>query len=175
MIVELIDIPEEGLELTFREPVPLGADVGVSPDACLVEAELFLARIGVGVAIRGSFRSTLQFTCCRCLEGFRLALGEAFEVHYLPAREVAPEGEYELSAGELDVLPLQEERIDITALLQENLLLNIPLQPVCRETCCGLCPRCGASLNAGPCGCPERSADPRWDALAKLKATRSRP
>jgi hypothetical protein len=77
-----------------------------------------------------------------------------------------------IAGGDLDVVPLVEDRIDLGALLQENVLLSLPVQPVCREGCRGLCPRCGAPLNAGPCGCPPQRVDPRLQALAKLRPTR---
>ena len=58
--------------------------------------------------------------------------------------------------------------IDLRGALREELLLALPQWVVCREDCRGLCPRCGADLNAGPCGCPP-AVDPRWSGLAALK------
>ena len=174
MIVELNQIPEEGLQVAFHEPVSLGAAAGCVEATCPVDAQVSLVKTGIGVAVRGRLGSTVRVTCSRCLEVFPLNLGEEFEVHYLPSRTADVAGEHELSPGDLDVLPLREDRIDLTALLQDTILLTLPPQPVCRETCRGLCPRCGASLNAGPCGCPPRPADPRWQALGKLRTAKSR-
>ena len=54
-------------------------------------------------------------------------------------------------------------------LVAEQVQLNLPTHPLCREDCRGLCPRCGANLNDGPCGCAEPPGDPRWAALAGLR------
>jgi len=172
MIVELSQIPAEGLQLVFQEPIRLGEGKGGGGAVCPVHAEVRLTKTGVGVAARGRFHATLELACSRCLEPFSLALAEDFDVQYLPFRDLGAEDESELSGGDLDVVPLVEDRIDLGALLQENVLLSLPVQPVCREGCRGLCSHCGAPLNAGPCGCPPQRVDPRLQALAKLRPTR---
>jgi uncharacterized protein len=70
---------------------------------------------------------------------------------------------------ELDVTYLEEGRINTDHLLRENVLLGLPVQPVCREDCRGLCSRCGANLNLGSCGCQEPHLDPRFTILRKLR------
>jgi uncharacterized protein len=172
MLVELSQIPAEGLQVSFRDAIRLGEEASAARDVCSVEAEFRLTKTGVGVAARGQFRATVDLACSRCLEPFALTIAEPFEVHYLPSQELGGEDEAELSGAELDVVPLAEDRIDVDALLRENILLSLPVQPVCRETCRGLCPRCGAGLNAGPCGCPPERPDPRLQALAKLRSPR---
>lgn len=172
MFVELSQIPAEGLQVSFRDAIRLGEDAGVAGDAFPVEADLSLTKTGVGVAARGSFRAVVDLACSRCLELFTLTLAESFDVQYLPSQALAAEDEAELSGAELDVVPLVADRIDVGSLLRENILLSLPTQPVCREACRGLCPRCGASLNVGPCGCPPEWPDPRLHVLAKLRPSR---
>jgi uncharacterized protein len=172
MLVELSQIPAEGLLVSFRDVIRLGEEAGAARDACSVDAEVRLTKTGVGVVARGQFRATVDLACSRCLEAFALTIAEPFEVQYLPSRDIGGEDEAELSRGELDVVPLAEDRIDVDALLRENVLLSLPVQPVCREACRGLCPRCGAGLNSGPCGCPPERPDPRLQALAKLRSPR---
>jgi len=53
--------------------------------------------------------------------------------------------------------------------VREQILLALPSRRLCREECKGLCPTCGADLNAGRCDCEQREVDPRWSALAELK------
>ncbi len=172
MIVELSQIPAEGLHLAFQETIRLAEGADTDRAACPVHGEVRLTKTGVGVAARGRFRATIDLACSRCLEPFALALAEDFDVQYLPSQDFGDDDEHELSGADLDVVPLVEDRIDLAALLRENLLLSLPVQPVCRESCRGLCPRCGAGLNAGPCGCPPERLDPRLQALAKLRTTR---
>ena len=59
--------------------------------------------------------------------------------------------------------------LDLRPALREQWLLNVPGYALCRDDCKGLCPTCGAELNVGPCDCASTSADPRWDALRKLR------
>ncbi len=172
MIVELKQIPDEGLAVAFAQVIRLAEAAGAGEAAYPVQAEIRLMKIGMGVAVRGRFRASVNLSCSRCLEPYAQALDEDFDVQYLPAPTLARDEEHELSGTELDVLPLVEHRIDLGALLRENLLLSLPLQPVCRESCRGLCPHCGAPLNAGPCGCPSERLDPRLQALAKLRPDR---
>jgi hypothetical protein len=67
------------------------------------------------------------------------------------------------------VLHLDEEVLDTEPLLVEQLHLAVPMKPVCRPDCKGLCPHCGADRNRGECDCRETDVDPRWAALAKLR------
>jgi uncharacterized protein len=61
------------------------------------------------------------------------------------------------------------EEIDLTPLVHEQIILALPTRPLCGEACRGLCPRCGANLNAAPCGCPTAPpADPRLAVLHSL-------
>ena len=62
--------------------------------------------------------------------------------------------------------------LDGGSLLWEQYLLALPVKPLCDENCQGLCPRCGAPLRDGPCGCSEESGDPRLAVLKNLKVPR---
>jgi len=53
--------------------------------------------------------------------------------------------------------------------MREQFYLALPMKPLCREDCKGLCPRCGEDLNVKGCGCVIETADPRWEALKTLK------
>lgn len=171
MIVELSQIPEEGLEVDFHAPVRLGVEAAEA-SLCPVQARIRLFKAGPGVAVRGRFQCTVDVSCSRCLEPFALPIGESFDVQYLPPQALGGEDDAELSGADLDVLPLAEDGIDLAVLLRENLFLSLPVQPVCAEACRGLCARCGANLNAGACGCPPAQPDPRLQILAKLKSGR---
>ena len=74
-----------------------------------------------------------------------------------------------------ETYPLRGELLDLQPLVRDALLLELPLAPLCREDCKGLCPTCGADLNDGPCPCDPVPADPRWAALDLLKDGGLRP
>jgi uncharacterized protein len=55
--------------------------------------------------------------------------------------------------------------LDLTEAIRQYTLLAIPMKPVCKTNCAGLCPNCGHNLNYGPCNCPPQEVDPRWSKL----------
>lgn len=103
----------------------------------------------------------------------------------LPARGAADEtailqglvegGGIQLRADELDIsfLPAGAHALVVEDVVREQVLLELPLRPLCKEECRGLCPRCGDDLNAGPCHCggDPGPGDLRFAALADLKKT----
>ena len=64
---------------------------------------------------------------------------------------------------------LEGDLIDLEPLLRDEVVLDLPFQPLCREDCAGLCVECGANLNDDPGHAHEASTDPRWDALRALE------
>jgi len=77
-------------------------------------------------------------------------------------------GEVQLREEDLGVVEVEGEWLETEPLVAEQVLLQRPTHPLCREDCRGLCPRCGQNLNEGDCGCAEREVDPRWAPLAAL-------
>lgn len=78
----------------------------------------------------------------------------------------------QLHEKDLGVVVLDEEVLETKPILIEQLQLNIPMKPLCQDDCKGLCPHCGADLNAlpeGRCSCREAETDPRWASLAAIK------
>jgi uncharacterized protein len=106
--------------------------------------------------------------CSRCLEPFALPLHLHFDLLYTPRPEQVSAGESRVDEEEFTVVHFDGGRIDLDALLAEQIYLGLPLKPLCREDCRGLCPRCGTNLNQGSCECPTGpEPDPR---LSPLKA-----
>jgi uncharacterized protein len=128
--------------------------------------------IGPGFLLRARLSYELTLGCIRCLEPHVESAGSEFElmIEIDGGRAQGALGsEHELAGKDMSVLVLDEEVLDTAPILLEQLQLNIPMKPLCRPDCLGLCPQCGADLNAGACPCPERAADPRWAALAAFK------
>jgi uncharacterized protein len=71
-------------------------------------------------------------------------------------------------------IPFSGDDLDLTAPVRESLLLELPMKPVCREDCVGLCPVCGANLNLERCGCRAETADPRLVSLKRLLEAKER-
>ena len=120
--------------------------------------------------LRGSMAVGVELACVRCLEPFRLDVAEALDLLFLPpSANVGPEdhGERELKDEDMTVSFYQDDAIDLSHLIREQLYLALPMKPICRADCAGLCPACGANLNLAPCSCVPETVDPR---MASLKA-----
>ncbi len=151
------------LELAARELDLAMADAEfVDP----VRVELEIYRQGEQLQVRGAASVAIRQTCVRCLNETAQEIEAQVSVvaraqAQRDAGEEAPDG----------MIYHDGEIVDLTGEIRELLLLEIPSAPVCRLDCRGLCPRCGADLNAGPCGCGVAgSRDARWAALQALAA-----
>jgi uncharacterized protein len=169
MLIDVSQIPPDGLDIVLPEEA---LDLGVPGDTCegpaIVRADLHVGRSGRGLLISGSFSGVVALACSRCLEPYHFRAEDRFHLYCETGAQGPPAEEHELSDDELDVTYLEQGRISTDHLLRENILLSLPVQPLCHEDCRGLCPRCGANLNQGACNCTETRADPRLQALRKL-------
>jgi uncharacterized protein len=169
MLIDVSQIPPEGLDVTLsEETLDLGEPADTWEGPATVQAELHVGRSGRGVLISGSFSGDVALVCSRCLEPFHFRAKDRFHLYCQAGAGTPPEEEHELADDELDVTYLEEGRVNTDHLLRENILLSLPVQPLCREDCRGLCTRCGANLNLGACNCAETHTDPRLQALRKL-------
>jgi uncharacterized protein len=124
-------------------------------------------RSGLDIFFRGAVRGEVLGTCARCLEEYAFGVDHPF-VFVLTPRVAATEGT-RLTPDDLALSYYEGEEIDLTPLVHEQIILALPTRPLCGEACRGLCPRCGANLNPGPCGCPtEAPLDPRLAVLHEL-------
>ena len=121
----------------------------------------------------GDVRTELELSCSRCLEPFRFPVQAAFDQRYLPQPDVAADEESEVAEEDLETSFYRDEQIDLNELLREQFYLALPMKPLCREQCKGLCPQCGTNLNTGTCDCGPVWEDPRLAALKQLKARES--
>jgi DUF177 domain-containing protein len=115
-----------------------------------------------------SYDQTLS--CNRCLQPIHEPVSADVELMIRSGQgERGGHGEHELKEEDLGTLYVDGEILETRPILLEQLQLNIPMKPLCRPDCRGLCPVCGIDRNTGTCVCEERTADPRWEALAALK------
>lgn len=172
--IPLRDIPAEGLhrayELTgpFAEQALAGTEVDAGQST--VSAAVDLYRTGHEVVARGKVNGQLVALCSRCASPAQLKLDSSMQIVFLPRGSEVPDVEDdEVAAEQPDVVHYDDETIDLAETLREELLLALPLAPLCREDCKGLCPRCGTDLNEGPCDCLVETKDDRWSRLKNLK------
>jgi len=140
----------------FTEPRVQVAD---DLDVIDLQGSIRFTRTAQGLVAKGLFEAGVTLDCVRCLSSFSQRL--AIEINdlfvYPPKKATDP----------LLVIP-ETGILDLTAILREYLLLDIPIQPVCAPTCKGLCPICGGNRNEIECDHPEVEIDPRMAALQDL-------
>ncbi|HEY7112616.1 MAG TPA: DUF177 domain-containing protein [Thermoanaerobaculia bacterium] len=172
--ISLEAVQDEPVSFAFDLPFGLAAlDREPLKDLSPVRLEGTIARIEGGYALEGRYAFRGKLECSRCLVPYAFAVDEPFTLTLLP-RKAGAVGEAELSREDLDVNFYEGDELAVAPIAEERVQMALPMKPLCREDCLGLCPRCGADRNAGPCGCKVEEADPRWGALADWKnATRS--
>jgi len=113
----------------------------------------------------GELFAPILMECSRCLEPFRLPMHLPLAWFVRRVETLTPEDE--LPDGEFEILPETQE-LDFTPRVRETIIFNLPIKPLCRSDCRGLCPVCGQNLNVRACACRRETADPRWDGLKRL-------
>jgi uncharacterized protein len=138
-----------------------------------IRTRIRAARVGDMVEIEGDLRTTVRLNCGRCLVEFISPLEATFSLTY--ARQAPAEGgrsepgPHEMAAEEADLVFFHGEEIDLADGIQEQVILSLPLRPLCSEGCRGLCARCGADLNQVACGCLAATAGSPFAVLGRLK------
>ncbi len=116
-----------------------------------------------GVLVVGSATVHWDSSCRRCLDPVEGTTISEFRELY---SEKPVDGE---------TYPIRHESVDLELVAREAILLDLPLAPLCKEGCLGLCITCGAQLNDGPCSCPPVAVDHRWAGLSGLHLSSDDP
>ncbi len=127
-----------------------------------------LRRMAESFLLQATVSYEQRLRCMRCLSPVDLPVSNDLNLILEVGGHEDPGRERELESEDLGLMLLEEGILDTRPILMEQVQLNVPMKPLCKEDCAGLCSRCGADLNAGPCDC-DRVADPRWAALAALR------
>ncbi len=147
-----------GYRRTFEFEAP---EVHLAADLTLksFRGQVVFSRTPQGLYASGRLAGEMRTDCGRCLEPYSQPLtANIAELFIFPPENARP--------GDL-VVP-EEGILDLTPLVREDMLLSMPLRPLCRPDCRGLCPNCGANLNVESCTCAEENLDPRLAALRVL-------
>lgn len=167
------------LKETFADAAPWKAEVETRLDAWLTKVN---AR---NVVLEGETSVHLTSPCRRCLKQVATELPVSFTLNLVnratssknvPIRQEAEDDGEGTFSTSFDRDPDEErfdgEKIDLAPLVREQILLSLPAtEPLCAETCLGLCVTCGHNLNEGDCGHAEKPVDPRWNSLKNIKLT----
>lgn len=133
-------------------------DVTDNAKSSPVRGNISLTRTDRSILVKGVVDSEVELTCSRCLNPFNCPLTLSIEEEYFPTTDVNS-GASLSSSADPDRFTIDEHHVlDLTEVLRQRALLVIPMKPLCREDCAGLCPSCGRNLNLGPCSCPPQEA-----------------
>ncbi len=172
MQINVAQLLKESIGSTRNYQVSGVVDIGGNGVGSMVQGEVSSMRTDRGILVKGTLRTEAKVACSRCLSSFSYPLVLNIEEEYFPTVDA-------VSGAPLPVLDepgcfiIDEQHVlDLTEVIRQYALLTIPMKPLCRQDCAGLCPNCGHNLNLGSCDCPTRRVDPRWAALTKLASER---
>lgn len=176
MKICLQDVTESGLELIFSgkegvlaealESTHLTEGVRIDP---AITGRLLVQKSGDEILFVAHVQAETSLQCARCLEW--TPTSKEIDVHLLVRRgESSPPSEHGVEDADADEIVAEGGELDVGKIIVEELLLELPMKPLCKEDCPGICPVCGGRRGEGECRCSEEGpVDSRWAALAKLK------
>lgn len=117
----------------------------------------------------GTVKTTLEMPCSRCLDAFELPIDAQFDLRYQPHASNAGAEERQIEEDDLSTSFYDNDELNLGQLMLEQFYLSLPMKPLCRQDCQGLCTVCGTNLNRAACQCEREWVDPRFAALRALK------
>jgi len=179
MEIRLEQIKEDGLTLEFEKTVDTFpiltemVDNGECEFAAPLRTALRALRIGDLVEIDGDIETSVRLPCSRCLQPFETPLKSSFALTFMQQEadvmEDTESQEVELNAEDMGIVYFQGEKINLKDAIQEQVVMEFPLRPLCKLNCKGLCPKCGTDLNEAPCDCEQRPSPGKFAVLKNLK------
>jgi uncharacterized protein len=132
-----------------------------------------LNRTNRGVLADADLATDLRLECSRCLEEVVVPIKTRFTEEYYPTVDLRSGATVGRPEGGSGYMLNEAHELDLTEPVRQSVLLELPMKPLCRTDCAGLCPRCGQDLNQRACDCELEPTDPRLGQLAEwLKSNR---
>ncbi len=170
-IINLVDIPSEGLPIECEVQafeIALSSDDGKILGSLNCTGQVFVTDHHLA-NFQGTLTGRVIRECVRCLMSFEEDVSLSWDAEFSQSKQssVVPVSSKKMKKGsrrhdsaiddehemEIDTYSIMDNQIDLLPALREHLILATPLQPLCHESCAGLCQVCGANLNEGVCGC----------------------
>ena len=173
--LKMDEIPDEGLELEWtEEKSSLSGYLENFPEIDFdfedpLRSKAKVSKSGRAAFVKGKVETSLRLRCVRCLKEFFYPLVSTFELALLPLKETSKEDDVELEGSDLEAGFYEEGELHLSEIACEQVFLEIPYQPLCREGCKGLCPVCGSDLNLSSCQCAREGFPSGFAVLKDLK------
>jgi uncharacterized protein len=153
MIINVNKISEKGI--SFNDSVEIDGNSLLEKDGSFLEElnyHILFKREGNRIKAQGRIRTRISLPCVKCLEYFDLKINSRFDIILFPL-ELLDQKNTALEAEDMEYIFYEEDQIDLTKILVEQINLFIPMHPQCHPGCRGICPNCGSNLNAATCQC----------------------
>jgi len=173
--VRIVDLKDKMLVLTAEEPVADYPDLVSMVDAgdCEFLAPLRLsfsvAREFDHIRVAGKVETAVRMKCSLCLGEYDTEIASSFTVFYTKASGMALDEEVELAEEDLISKSYEGDEIDFAPEVAEQVIMEIPFKPLCKEDCAGLCSKCGVNLNETACNCDRSEGGFKFGALKGIK------
>jgi uncharacterized protein len=136
-----------------------------------IRGKIDFSNTGKLIIAAGDFTTAIQLECSRCLVAFSIPVSSAIEEQFeIPSPEgfVDEEEDHDLELEEEVETLFVENKLDLTELIRQNLVLAAPIRPLCSEACKGLCPTCGRNRNDTQCDCDSKAESSPLAKLAEM-------
>ncbi|OGP51381.1 MAG: hypothetical protein A2Y79_04220 [Deltaproteobacteria bacterium RBG_13_43_22] len=174
--IKVDTIPVDGLSIDFLlkpawlKEIAQERPLGFVPSGPLtVHGEL--TKTGKDILFRGKVEGKIRLNCSRCLEPFLEKLEQPvrseWRMVFTPLGSSDKEDVWQIE--DLEAGLIKEGFLDLSERILEEVILSVPIKPLCRESCLGLCPICGENRNTNPCNCKFKDEDSPFSILKDYK------
>ncbi|MDA8441315.1 MAG: DUF177 domain-containing protein [Peptococcaceae bacterium] len=155
-------------EFTLREHLATWEVAGETVEFTQpVEVEVRATNLANSLLLQGQIQTEVKLVCSRCLEPFNLAVTVNFAEELCHAADLTSYmADHPEAQEEENYQVFASDEFDIRPMVSEQIVLALPMKPLCREECEGLCPKCGCDWNKAKCACDLQQGDPRLAGLA---------
>ncbi|MCC6276664.1 MAG: DUF177 domain-containing protein [Oligoflexia bacterium] len=173
LIYKFHEIPSAGLSVSYSQSSGELNKVlfDLLGDFPVYQAQLDIQGTEKSVQVKGSVAGELRQICSRCAEEFCIPFQKKFTTAYQLGNDLSElNGAIDATEGTFEVEFVEQPEVNLGDALHEQIALEIPFQPVCKETCKGLCMQCGKNLNETTCQCRSIEGFKHESPFEKLKA-----
>jgi uncharacterized protein len=173
--IQCVEIKERPLHLVAEEKIEDYPALQAMQNA---NEGLFLSPVRIDLTVfrehdlirtHGHVAMTVRLACSRCLNEFDAEIDSPFTIFFTRAAGEPQDEEVELTEEDLISASYDGDEINFSPFAEEQVLLGIPVKPLCQEECRGLCATCGADLNNADCACDRAEPHLKFSALRNLK------
>lgn len=158
----------KGSKITIEQEIEFVGPIEEIKFISPIAVKLHLVNISCAIRVIGSLKGEVSLQCSRCLEVFYYKLERDFKIDLCEKRHQIASEEAELKREDLEKSFYEGDNVNLIDEIREQIVLSLPMKPVCKEDCLGLCSNCGVNLNKSACNCSLENIDLRWVKLKEV-------